>query len=47
MTALYSLVPYGFDYDTADQSTKFCTVIPLDTYTNFRRGATSKSPGIP
>ena len=25
-----SLVPYGFDRDTVDQSTKFCTVIPLD-----------------
>ena len=25
-----SLVPYGFDPDTADQSTKFCTLIPLD-----------------
>ena len=27
---VYSLVPYGFDRDTVDQSTKFCTVIPLD-----------------
>ena len=26
----FSLVPYGFDRDTADQSTKFCTLIPLD-----------------
>ena len=28
---LDSLVPYGFDHDTVDQSTKFCTMIhPLD-----------------
>ena len=44
---LCSLVPYGFDLDTMDQSTKFCTVIPLDILTNFRRGATFKSPGTP
>jgi len=39
-----SLVPYGFDCDTVDQSTKFCIAIPLDIQNNFRRGATPKSP---
>jgi len=42
-----SLVPYGFDCDMADQSTKFCTVTALDVQNNFRRGTTPISPGTP
>ena len=32
-----SLVPYGFDRGTVDQSTKFCSVTLLVMQNNFRR----------
>jgi len=37
---IISPVPYGFDCDFADQSTKLGTITPYDVLSNFRRGAT-------